>query len=176
MSALRFPTSNAVNGLYTGHAERICLRTVAVAVPRKVMSIGRATRTEKATLASMPVTAEAVAAPAKIVHVITADQYHEFLAEHSDKLVTMDFFAVWCGPCKMIAPELDRLAAESDPSKLVFAKLDCGATNESKKLAISLGIKALPTFHLYKDSKLVDTMTGAKVKNLVELITKHSVQ
>ncbi|GIL65707.1 hypothetical protein Vafri_19386 [Volvox africanus] len=174
MSALRSSSMNAASGLRTGHAERTCLRTMAVALPRKAMSARRATRTEKATLASIAVTEEAVAAPAKIVHLITADQYHEFLAEHSDKLITMDFYAVWCGPCKMVAPELDRLAAESDPSKLVFAKLDCGATNESKKLAMSLGIKALPTFHLYKDSKLVDTMTGAKVKNLVDLITKHS--
>ncbi len=46
----------------------------------------------------------------------------------------------------------------------MFAKLDCGATNDSKRLAMSLGIKALPTFHIYKGGKLVDTMTGAKVR------------
>ncbi|GLC70021.1 hypothetical protein PLESTF_000914100 [Pleodorina starrii] len=146
---------------------------MAVALPRKPMSARRPARTENATLASMPVTTDVAAAPAKVVHVIQAEEYHAFLSEHADKLVTMDFYAVWCGPCKMIAPELDRMAAEADPSKLVFAKLDCGASNESKKLAMSLGIKALPTFHLYKNSKLVDSMTGAKVKSLAELIDKH---
>ncbi|EFJ50351.1 thioredoxin [Volvox carteri f. nagariensis] len=173
MSAMLSTSTRAASGLRTGHTERACVPIMAVALPRKVMSARRVARTEKATLASMPVTADAVVAPPKIVHTITAEQYHDFLAEHSDKLVTMDFYAVWCGPCKMIAPELERMAAESDPSKLVFAKLDCGATNESKKLAMSLGIKALPTFHLYKNSKIVDTMTGAKVKSLADLINKH---
>jgi hypothetical protein len=52
-------------------------------------------------------------------------------------------------------------------SLLHAACLPAGADNESKKLAMSLGIKALPTFHLYKNTKVVDSMTGAKVGRVV---------
>ncbi|PNH03712.1 Thioredoxin F, chloroplastic [Tetrabaena socialis] len=161
-----------VDALCSGRVARAALRPVAVAVPRRMSS---ARPRDSATLAApalaaMPVT---TAETAKIVHVLEADSYHEFLAQHSDKLVVTDFHAQWCGPCKMIAPMLDTMASEADQSKLIFAKFDCGATNESKKLAMALNIKALPTFHLYRDSKIIDSMTGAKVKSLQELISKH---
>lgn len=105
---------------------------------------------------------------------LTAASFQEFLETHSDKLAVIDFYAVWCGPCKMIAPQVERLATEWDSSKVVFGKLDCGADNDTKKLAMSLGIKALPTFQLYRGGKQVDTMTGAKVKILEDLIAKHA--
>lgn len=60
---------------------------------------------------------------ASICVLATADQWPRLL----------DLLDRRCGPCKMIAPELERLANELDPSKVVFAKMDCGADNESKK-------------------------------------------
>lgn len=122
----------------------------------------------------MTLTLEAPAATStRTVAVVESGNYQEFLAQHQNVLVVMDFFTQWCGPCKMIAPELERMASESDPSRIVFAKMDCGADNDSKRLAMSLGIKALPTFHLYREQKVQSTMTGAKVKALQELIDKH---
>ncbi|KXZ55106.1 hypothetical protein GPECTOR_3g26 [Gonium pectorale] len=174
MAALRAPCNVSASAMWNGRVQRICVvRPVAVALPRKAAAARPQVRTDSATLAAMPITVDAVEAPAKMVHMLTAESYNDFLADNAEKLVVVDFYAVWCGPCKMIAPELDRMAAESD-SSIVFAKMDCGATNESKKLAMSLGIKALPTFHLYRNSRMVDSMTGAKVKALQELITKHA--
>lgn len=107
------------------------------------------------------------------MHTVDAATFHSFLEDNADKLCVVDFYTDWCGPCKMIAPELERLAREADPSRVVYAKLNCGATNDSKKLAMALGIKALPTFHLYRASKVQSSMTGAKVKALQELVEKH---
>ncbi|KAG2482288.1 hypothetical protein HYH03_018773 [Edaphochlamys debaryana] len=146
---------------------------MAVAVPRKGSAPRPAARADAAsTMSAAPVTAE-VTTSMNEVHQLTAETYHDFLATHHDKLVLVDFYAVWCGPCKMMAPELDKMAAVCDTSKQLYAKLDCGATNESKKLAMSLGIKALPTFHLYRGHKIVDQMTGAKIAALKDLINKH---
>ncbi|GFR48115.1 hypothetical protein Agub_g9940 [Astrephomene gubernaculifera] len=154
-----------------GHAQRVSL---TVAAPRKSVQTPPLARTGKTLLSATAVAADGVAAPTKVVHPVTAESYRDFLAENAEKLVMMDFYAVWCGPCKVIAPEIERMAAESDPEKLVFAKFDCGATDASKRLAMSLGIKALPTFHLYRNCQMVDSMTGAKLKSLQEMLAKHT--
>ncbi|KAG2424158.1 hypothetical protein HXX76_014691 [Chlamydomonas incerta] len=175
MSAMATPcvrASPSAGALRSGRAARAAVRPVAVAVPRKRLAAPPASA---ATASAVTATEQAVAEVtiANGVHILTADTYHGFLDKHAEKLIVTDFYAVWCGPCKVIAPEIERLANEMDASQVVFAKMDCGATNESKKLAMALNIKALPTFHLYRNSKQVDSMTGAKIKALTDLIGKH---
>ncbi|WIA21869.1 hypothetical protein OEZ85_004245 [Tetradesmus obliquus] len=99
------------------------------------------------------------------------DSFQPFIDAAGDKLVVVDFFTDWCGPCKLIYPQLVTLSAELAPAA-VIVKFNCNQNN--KELAKALGIKVAPTFHLYKGGQKVADMTGAKVDKLRELITQHT--
>lgn len=77
-----------------------------------------------------------VSEPPRSVQNLTVQNYHTFV-ESNDSLVIVDYYTDWCGPCKMIAPELERMAAQY--SKVAFAKLNCGLDNDSKRL-VSQGV------------------------------------
>lgn len=77
----------------------------------------------------------------------------------SDKPVIVDFWAEWCGPCKMVAPILAEIAAENDG--IVVAKLN---VDENPQTAASYGITSIPTMNVYKGGQVVKTIIGAKPK------------
>ena len=78
----------------------------------------------------------------------------------SDKPVMIDFWAVWCGPCKMIAPFIEELAGEFE-DKAKVGKLD---VDNNQETAIKYGVRSIPTVLIFKGGKVVDTIIGAVPK------------
>ncbi len=86
------------------------------------------------------------------------DATFETTVVSSEKPALVDFWATWCGPCKMIAPHVEALADEY-AGKAVIAKLD---VDSNRQTAIKLGIQSIPTLVFFKGGKVVDRMIGGQ--------------
>ncbi len=90
---------------------------------------------------------------------ITDDNFETEVTK-SDKPVLIDFWAAWCGPCRMIAPIVEELAQEYD-GKIKIGKLD---VDENQQTAIKFGVRSIPTILIFKNGALKDTIIGAVPK------------
>ena len=79
--------------------------------------------------------------------------------KNSDKPVLLDFYADWCGPCRMLAPMIDEIARERED--VIVAKIN---VDEEQELASEFGIFSIPSLVVMKNGKIVDQSVGAKPK------------
>ena len=89
---------------------------------------------------------------------ITRDNFEQEVLK-SNKTVLLDFWAAWCGPCKMISPIVDEIAGEVTDTKVGKINID-----EQPELASAFGIMSIPTLVAIKDGKVVNKMVGVRPK------------
>lgn len=99
---------------------------------------------------------------------ITSGNFEEEVLK-SEVPVLVDFFATWCGPCKMMSPVVEEIAKEMEGKAKVY-KVD---TDEEQELAVKYGIMSIPTFIVFKNGKIVSTAVGMRDKEeLISLLNK----
>ena len=85
-------------------------------------------------------------------------------------LVLVDFWATWCGPCKMLAPTIDAIATEYK-DRVVVGKVD---VDENEAIARRFGIMSIPTLFMFKDGEVVEKLVGYRLKTeLEQLLNKY---
>ena len=105
----------------------------------------------------------------KITHV--TDDTFETEVLKSELPVLLDFWAPWCGPCKMIAPVLDQLAEEWD-GKIKIAKIN---VDENQSIPARFGVRGIPMLMVFKGGQAVGTKVGAMAKNQMEAFVNASI-
>ncbi|MFP4382252.1 MAG: thioredoxin [Candidatus Sumerlaeia bacterium] len=108
---------------------------------------------------------------------MASENVHEFTDENfeaevvkADMPVLVDFWAEWCGPCRMITPIIEEIASDME-GKLKVGKVDIDSNSE---IAMKFGIESIPTLMLFADGEVKEVMMGAQPKNqIVSKLTPH---
>ena len=86
-------------------------------------------------------------------------------------IMLVDFWAPWCGPCRMVSPMIEQLSREYS-GKVAFGKVN---VDENQRIAASFGIQSIPTLMIFKGGKAVDVMVGALPKAQIEMKLKQQL-
>jgi thioredoxin 1 len=104
------------------------------------------------------------------LYVEVTDASFEEVVLKSELPVLVDFWAVWCAPCRMVAPIVEELAAEKEGS-LKVVKMD---VDNNPDTAMKYGIRSIPTLLMFKNGEVIDQIIGAVPKSMIESkINKH---
>jgi len=98
-----------------------------------------------------------------MAHTITTGNFEE-LVKNSGKVALVDFWAAWCGPCRMVGPVVEEIATEMGDTA-VIGKVDVDAEGD---LAMEFGIRNIPTLLFFKDGQVVDKHVGVATKKQLE--------
>jgi len=90
---------------------------------------------------------------------LTSDDFDSTIS-NPDKPVLVDFWAAWCGPCRMLTPTIEELAGEYE-GKAIIAKLD---VDSAQGIAQKYGVMSIPSVMIFKDGKVLDTSVGVRPK------------
>ncbi|KAJ0055476.1 hypothetical protein NL108_003858 [Boleophthalmus pectinirostris] len=104
-----------------------------------------------------------------VKYITSKAEFDAELAAAGDKLLVIDFTAAWCGPCKMIAPVFEKMAA--DMKDCVFLKVD---VDDAEELTAFCEVSSMPTFVFFKNGAQVEKFSGANADKLKETVKKHS--
>ena len=96
-------------------------------------------------------------------YVTLTDQNFQEEVLNSGEPVLVDFWAAWCGPCRIIAPVIEELAGEFE-GRAKIAKMD---VDENPQIPMNFGIRSIPTLLFFKDGKVVDQLVGAAPKKML---------
>lgn len=100
--------------------------------------------------------------------VVDSADLQDRLTKAGSTLVVIDFYATWCGPCKTIGPQVEKLAQERDD--VIFLKID---VDECEDIVDEYKINSMPTFVFIKEGKVLQTFSGANYDQLLKLIQTH---
>lgn len=95
--------------------------------------------------------------------------FDNILLDKKNKIVVVDFFAQWCGPCKLLSPQFTTLAEKYKKQPVKFIKVDIDSSPEIIEVC---DITAVPTIFFYKDAKCVDALQGPTIQAINEIIQK----
>ena len=104
-----------------------------------------------------------------MVTVVTKDNFQSEILDCTMP-VLVDFWATWCGPCKMVAPVVDQIAGENDDFKV--CKID---VDEEGALAQQFGIMSIPTLLVFKNGEVVERAVGVQPKQAIEAMVKKHI-
>jgi len=108
---------------------------------------------------------------AVVIEISSQEEFDKALDGAGASLVVIDYSTSWCGPCKIIAPKYDEFSEQY--KNVAFLKVMGDSSPEADKLMRGQGVRALPSFHFWKDKKQVDSISGAKTQALQDAIEQH---